>query len=123
MSRQELPLLADEPCCTPLVTEALAEDSAANLARSFKALGDPARLRLLSLIAARGGGEVCVCELTEAFTLTGPTISHHLRVLREAGLVDCQRRGTWVYYWIVPAQLAALSRLLDPSTITARAAA
>jgi ArsR family transcriptional regulator len=95
--------------------------SAADLAQGFKALGDPVRLRLLSLIAARAGGEVCVCDLTEAFALTGPTISHHLRVLREAGLVQCQRRGTWVYYWLVPAQLAALSRLLDPSAITTAA--
>ncbi|MGE5827363.1 MAG: ArsR/SmtB family transcription factor [Micromonosporaceae bacterium] len=102
----------------PIVTEALTDSAAGELAGAFKALGDPVRLRLLSLIAARAGGEVCVCDLIEAFALTGPTISHHLRVLREAGLVQCQRRGTWVYYWIVPAQLAALSRLLDPSTIT-----
>jgi ArsR family transcriptional regulator, arsenate/arsenite/antimonite-responsive transcriptional repressor len=61
-----------------MVTEALTEDAATELARGFKALGDPVRLRLLSLIAARAGGEVCVCELTDAFTLTGPTISHHL---------------------------------------------
>lgn len=102
-----------------MVTEALTEDAAAGLARGFKALGDPVRLRLLSLIAARAGGEVCVCELTDAFTLTGPTISHHLKVLREAGLIDCHRRGTWVYYWIVPARLAALSQLLDVSAAAA----
>jgi ArsR family transcriptional regulator, arsenate/arsenite/antimonite-responsive transcriptional repressor len=118
-----LPVLSDEVCCTPMVAEALTEDAAVDLARGFKALGDPVRLRLLSLIAARAGGEVCVCDLTDAFTLTGPTISHHLRVLREAGLVDCERRGTWVYYWIVPAQLAALSRLLDTSTVPAGASA
>jgi ArsR family transcriptional regulator, arsenate/arsenite/antimonite-responsive transcriptional repressor len=106
-----------------MVNEALAEEDAADLARGFKALGDPVRLRLLSLIAARAGGEVCVCELTEAFTLTGPTISHHLKVLRVAGLVDCQRRGTWVYYWVVPAKLAALSKLLDVSTVAAPAGA
>ncbi|QDY11483.1 helix-turn-helix transcriptional regulator [Micromonospora sp. HM134] len=100
-----------------MVTESLTDDDAAGLARGFKALGDPVRLRLLSLIAARSGGEVCVCELTGAFALTGPTISHHLKVLREAGLIDCQRRGTWVYYWIVPARLAALSRLLDVSAL------
>ncbi|WSN14924.1 metalloregulator ArsR/SmtB family transcription factor [Micromonospora sp. NBC_01699] len=104
-----------------MVAEALTENAAAGLARGFKALGDPVRLRLLSLIAARAGGEVCVCELTDAFTLTGPTISHHLRVLREAGLIDCQRRGTWVYYWVVPARLAALSQLLDVSTATTAA--
>jgi ArsR family transcriptional regulator len=124
VSRQELPVLNQpEGCCTPLVAEPLTEQSAADLARGFKALGDPVRLRLLSLIASRAGGEVCVCELTDAFTLTGPTISHHLRVLREAGLIDCQRRGTWVYYWIVPANLAALSQLLDASAAPALAAA
>ncbi|MER7281688.1 metalloregulator ArsR/SmtB family transcription factor [Dactylosporangium sp. NPDC000244] len=106
-----------------MVTEALGEETAADLARGFKALGDPVRLRLLSLIAARAGGEVCVCDLTDAFTLTGPTISHHLKVLRKAGLVDCQRRGTWVYYWIIPSRMAALSQLLDTSTITVAATA
>jgi ArsR family transcriptional regulator len=124
VSRQELPVLNQaQGCCTPLVAESLTEESATDLARGFKALGDPVRLRLLSLIASRAGGEVCVCELTDAFTLTGPTISHHLRVLREAGLIDCQRRGTWVYYWIVPANLAALSQLLDVSGAPALAAA
>ncbi|MFJ8685470.1 ArsR/SmtB family transcription factor [Micromonospora wenchangensis] len=117
MSRQEVPAAAPPACCTPMVTAALTDDDATGLARGFKALGDPVRLRLLSLIAARAGGEVCVCELTGAFALTGPTISHHLKVLREAGLIDCQRRGTWVYYWIVPARLAALSRLLDVSAL------
>lgn len=100
-----------------MVESALTESSAVELARGYKALGDPVRLRLLSLIAARAGGEVCVCDLTDAFDVTGPTISHHLRVLREAGLIDCERRGTWVYYWIVPVAMAALSELLDTSTI------
>ena len=111
--------MLDTACCTPLVTEALSEDAAYDLARSFKALGDPVRLRLLSLIAARAGAEVCVCELTDAFTVSGPTISHHLKVLREAGLIDGERRGTWVYYWIVPGRLAQLSQLLDSSTVAA----
>ncbi len=108
-------------CCTPMVTEALTADDAVELARGFKALGDPVRLRLLSMIAAQGGGEVCVCELTGAFTVAGPTISHHLKVLREAGLVASERRGTWVYYRVVPDALAALSQLLDASTATAPA--
>jgi ArsR family transcriptional regulator len=102
-----------------MVDEALSEDGAADLAKGFKALGDPVRLRLLSLIAARSGEEVCVCDLTDAFQVKGPTISHHLKVLREAGLIDCERRGTWVYYWLVPAGLAPLSQLLDPSTLCA----
>ncbi len=83
----------------------------------FKALGDPVRLRLLSMIASQGGAEgpaeVCVCDLLGAFDVQQSTISHHLRVLREAGLVDCQRRGTWVYYWVVPAALERLSSLLQ----------
>jgi ArsR family transcriptional regulator len=98
-----------------MVTEALTTEGATDMARAFKVLGDPVRLRVLSLIAARKGGEVCVCEITDAFDLTGPTISYHLRQLREAGLVDCERRGTWVYYWIVPDRLAGLSQFLDPS--------
>ncbi len=81
----------------------------------FKAIADPVRLRLVSLIASHAGGEACVCELTGAFELTGPTISHHLRVLREAGLIGSQRRGTWVYYWINPGVLAQLSAVLAPT--------
>src|SRR5215475_7251864 len=104
-----------------MVAEPLTPAAATDLARGFKALGDPVRLRLLSLIAARAGGEICVCDLTDAFDVTGPTISHHLKVLREAGLVDCECRGSWVYYWIIPAALAPLSQLLDASTVTARA--
>jgi ArsR family transcriptional regulator, arsenate/arsenite/antimonite-responsive transcriptional repressor len=109
-------------CCAPLVEEALSEPAAVDFARCFKALGDPVRLRLLSLIAARAGAEVCVCDLTDAFEVTGPTISHHLKVLREAGLIDCERRGTWVYYWLVPSRLASLSGLLDAPVIPATAA-
>jgi ArsR family transcriptional regulator len=108
-------------CCTPMVNEPLTESAAVELAKGFKALGDPVRLRLLSLIAARGGGEVCVCDLTDAFPVKGPTISHHLKVLREAGLIDCERRGTWVYYWILPPGLAPLSQLLDPSALAVSA--
>jgi ArsR family transcriptional regulator, arsenate/arsenite/antimonite-responsive transcriptional repressor len=104
-------------CCAPMVDEPLAATDAVDLAKGFKALGDPVRLRLLSLIAAKVGDEVCVCDLTEAFEVTGPTISHHLRVLREVGLIDCERRGTWVYYWVIPGRLSALSRLLDASAL------
>jgi ArsR family transcriptional regulator, arsenate/arsenite/antimonite-responsive transcriptional repressor len=102
-------------CCTPLTTEPLTADQADVLSRRFKALGDPVRLRLLSLIASHEGGEACVCELTVAFPLSGPTISHHLRVLREAGLIEGQRRGTWIYYWVVPEALHALSQALHPA--------
>jgi ArsR family transcriptional regulator len=98
---------------TPLVREPLDTAQATALAPMFKALGDPVRLRLLSMIASTGGGEVCVCDLTGAFDLTGPTISHHLKVLREAGMVGCDRRGTWVYYRLVPSALGLLGGLLE----------
>jgi ArsR family transcriptional regulator len=97
----------------PVTRAALDAEHANEFAPMFKALGDPVRLRLLSMIASAGGGEVCVCDLTGEFSLTGPTISHHLKVLREAGLVDSDRRGTWVYYRLVPAALALLGGLLD----------
>jgi ArsR family transcriptional regulator, arsenate/arsenite/antimonite-responsive transcriptional repressor len=119
MSKQPTGLPVLDQCCTPLVRQPLDEQAAAELARMFKALGDPVRLRLLSLIAFRSDGEdrgeVCVCDLLGAFDVQQPTISHHLRVLREAGLVDCQRRGTWVYYWLVPSALTQLSSLLQSS--------
>jgi ArsR family transcriptional regulator len=99
-------------CCAPLVTAPLEPAQAPNLAKAFKALGDPVRLRLLSLITS-ANREICVCDLTPRFDLTGPTISHHLKVLREAGLVGCERRGTWVYYWPRPENLRPLAALLD----------
>ncbi len=98
-------------CCPPLSAQALTPELAGQFAPMFKALGDPVRLRLLSLIASTT--EACVCDLTDAFDLTGPTISHHLRVLRETGLVDAERRATWVYYRIRPGALAQLSALLQ----------
>ena len=113
-----LPVLDTAPgCCPPLSVQPLAPPVAGELAPLFKALGDPIRLRLLSLIASTT--EVCVCDLTEAFDVTGATISHHLRVLRETGLVDCERRGTWVYYWVRREALDLLGNLLTSSTDTA----
>jgi ArsR family transcriptional regulator len=101
-----------EGCAIPLVREPIGEAAAAGLAQVFKALGDPVRLRLVSLIGAHQGGEVCVCDLTEAFDLTQPTISHHLKVLREAGIITSERRGTWVYYRLEPAALERMAALL-----------
>lgn len=110
MSKQ-LPVI-ERVCCPPVLRAPLTAKQSVDLARVFKALGDPVRLRLLSLIASHGGGEACVCDLTGAFDLTGPTISHHLKVLREAGVIDGERRGTWVYYRVRPQTLADLSALL-----------
>lgn len=98
-------------CCAPLSGPTMDADEAAELAKVFKALSDPVRLRLLNLIASVQGGEACVCDLTGRFDLTPPTISHHLKVLRQAGLIDGERRGTWVYYRVIPQALTRLSGL------------
>ena len=92
-------------CCEPVLASVLGEDDAEELAAAFKALSDPVRLRLLSLIA---GGEVCACELVEPLGRSQPTVSHHLKVLHEAGLVDREKRGSWVWYRVVPERLAVL---------------
>ncbi|MFJ6215722.1 ArsR/SmtB family transcription factor [Streptomyces sp. NPDC092296] len=116
MSKQELRVLGQDDgadgCCPGLLAAPLDEGQAVELARVFKALGDPVRLRLLSMIASRAGGEVCVCDLTPAFDLSQPTISHHLKLLRQAGLVDCERRGTWVYYRLLPEMTDRLAGIL-----------
>lgn len=92
---------------------ALGDAQAVTLAAMFKALGDPIRLRLLSLIASHPGGEACVCEISASFDVSQPTISHHLKLMRSSGLIDCERRGTWVYYWVIPAVLQQLSSALN----------
>jgi ArsR family transcriptional regulator len=115
MSMKGLPVLQPAACCSPMVREPLGQADARALAAMFKAMGDPVRLRLLSLIASHGGGEACVCDLTGEFDVSQPTISHHLRVLREAGLIDSERRGTWVYYRVLPAALERLGALLSTS--------
>jgi ArsR family transcriptional regulator, arsenate/arsenite/antimonite-responsive transcriptional repressor len=102
-----------DACSPPLLGQPLGESAAGGLAQIFRALGDPVRLRLVSLIGAHQGGEICVCDLTSAFNLTQPTISHHLKVLREAGIIDSERRGTWVYYRLVPAALDRMAALLS----------
>jgi len=111
----ELPVLTNElVCCSPLLREPIDEDQADQLSRVLKALGDPVRLRLLSLIGAHAGGEACVCELVDRFDLSQPTISHHLKVLREAGLIESERRGTWVYYRALSGVLEQLAGMLSP---------
>lgn len=116
MSKQE----AAAQCCPGLLSAPLTEPDAADLARVFKALGDPVRLRLLSMIASGADGEVCVCDLTPAFALSQPTISHHLKLLREAGLIEAERRGTWVYYRLVPAETDRLAAILTRPADAAR---
>ncbi|WP_432127699.1 ArsR/SmtB family transcription factor [Streptomyces sp. bgisy082] len=106
-----------------MVREPLGEEAAAEMSRMFKALSDPIRLRLLSLIASHEGGEACVCDLTGPFDVSQPTISHHLKVLREAGLVGSERRGTWVYYWVLPEALARLSVLLQIPVMSVKTSA
>jgi ArsR family transcriptional regulator len=113
-TRRELPL-ADVPCCTPIAGAPLGADEAADLAAVLKALADPARLRLLSVIQAAAGGEACQCDLTAPVGLSQPTVSHHLKVLHEAGLVTREKRGAWAYYRAVPAQLSAVANALTGS--------
>jgi ArsR family transcriptional regulator len=101
-------------CCAPLSCEPLPESGAQELALLFKAVADPVRLRLLSLIACHDGGESCVCDLLDAFDMTPPSISYHLKILREAGLISSQRRGTWVYYRVNPDVMTRMSAVLVP---------
>jgi ArsR family transcriptional regulator len=107
-------------CCQPVMQGHLGRAAAEKLAETFKAVADPARLRLLSFIAAQPSGEACVCYLMKPLGLSQPTVSHHLKVLYEAGLLERERRGTWVYYRIVSAQLAALRNVLATPEETAQ---
>jgi ArsR family transcriptional regulator len=98
-------------CCSPLAREPMTADQAARVAPMLKAVADPARLRLLSIVLSSVGGEACVCDLTPHFDLTQPTISHHLKVLHDSGLLDRQKRGTWVFYRARPEAVEALGSL------------
>jgi ArsR family transcriptional regulator len=111
--RTALALPLADACCAPLLREPITSSQAADLARKLKALADPTRLRLVSMVAAHEGGEACVCDLTEPLGLTQPTISHHLRILVEAGIFTRDKRGVWAYYALVPAALDALSAVLS----------
>lgn len=114
MSKSELALTPVETvaCCSPLVAEPLSVEQAERIAPLLKAIAEPARLRLLSLVASHADGEVCVCDLNDAVGLSQPTISHHLKVLHQVGLLDRSKRGVWVYYRIRPEALADLAALL-----------
>lgn len=111
-----LPVAASAPedalCCAPIARETIDAEQAEELARALKALADPARLRLISMVAAADDQEACVCDLTEPLGLAQPTVSHHLKVLMDAGFLTRSKRGTWAYYRLVPGSLDALSRVL-----------
>jgi ArsR family transcriptional regulator len=101
------------PICSPITGEAISADDATTLATRFKAIGDPTRLRLLSIVAAHEGGESCVCDLTAPVGLSQPTVSHHLKILVDAGLLARTKRGTWSFYALVPGALDGLASALQ----------
>jgi ArsR family transcriptional regulator len=103
-------------CCSPLSREPLSADQAERIAPLVKAIADPVRLRLLSLVASHADGEACVCDLNDAFDLSQPTISHHLKLLHDAGLLDREKRGVWVYYRARSEALAGLAELIGNAT-------
>ena len=100
------------PCCSPVLQGRLSKSEAETLANALRALADPARLRLLSFIASQPEGEACVCHLTGPVELSQPTVSHHLKLLNDAGLLEREKRGTWVYYRIVPGRIEAVRAAL-----------
>ena len=104
-------------CCSPVTREALSAEAADRIAPLVKAIADPVRLRLLSLVASHADGEACVCDLNDAFDLSQPTISHHLKLLHEAGLLDRDKRGVWVYYRVNAGALSDLATLLGGVTV------
>jgi ArsR family transcriptional regulator len=113
-----LPLL--EPaelaaCCSPVTAGVVSDETAETLARMFKALGDPTRVKLLSMIAAADDGEACICDMTEPVGLSQPTVSHHMKLLVEAGLATREQRGRWAYYRVVPEVLRSLAVALEPT--------
>jgi ArsR family transcriptional regulator len=101
-------------CCPPLLGELISDEEAEVAARVFRALGDPARVRLLSMVASSEDREACVCDLVPGMDLSQPTVSHHLKVLHEAGLLDRERRGSWVYYRLRPEALSAIGKAVAP---------
>lgn len=109
---RELPLLRE--CCSPVVGQIMPASEAETLAARFKALADPTRLRLISLVAAHKEAEACVCELTDPVGLSQPTVSHHLKILVDAGILSREQRGKWAYYRLVPDTLADLASMIVP---------
>jgi ArsR family transcriptional regulator len=118
MSKSQLELTPAQAvaCCSPVTREPLSADAAERITPLVKAIADPVRLRLLSLVASHADGEACVCDLNDAFDLSQPTISHHLKLLHEAGLLDRDKRGVWVYYRVNAGALRDLATLLGGVT-------
>ena len=119
MVNAELPLLtqpAVQPCCPPLAVELLGQADAETLSRQFAALADPVRLQLVSLLAIAEGGALCACDLVEPVGKSQPTVSHHLKILHDAGLVDREKRGVWVYYKARPEAMDALRTVFSTET-------
>lgn len=114
LPRPGLPLTDLSVCCTPETGSALGAEEAEQLAAVLKAVAEPTRLRLLSMVAASPGREACVCDLTEPVGLSQPTISHHMKVLVDAGLLEREKRGVWAYYRLVPERLGAVAAALTP---------
>jgi len=116
-TRSELPLLTSDlaACCSPLTAGILDDEQAERLALVFKALGDPTRVKLVSLIAATAGGEACICDLTDPVGLSQPTVSHHMKLLVEAGLVTREQRGKWAFYRVVDETLRSVAKALAPA--------
>jgi len=108
-----LPLSDVTACCAPITREPISADNAEQLARTLKAVADPARLRLISIVASHSDSEACVCDLTEPLGLGQPTVSHHLKILVDAGIFTRDKRGTWAYYRLVPGALDSVARLLS----------
>ncbi|WP_269444968.1 ArsR/SmtB family transcription factor [Jatrophihabitans cynanchi] len=118
MPTTTLPVLTDDlaPCCAPVTGGVLDIEAAERLAHIFKALGDPTRVRLLSLIAATESGEACICDLTEPVALSQPTVSHHMKLLVDAGLITREQRGKWAYYRVADQTLQSISQAIAPPT-------
>ena len=116
IKRLPLPTTELAACCSPLTAGVLDDGQAERLALVFKALGEPTRVKLVSLIAATEGGEACICDLTDPVGLSQPTVSHHMKLLVEAGLVTREQRGKWAYYRVVDDTLRSVAATLTPST-------
>lgn len=117
MPTATLPVISTDTgfCCAPVTGAVIGTEEAEQLAHVFKALGDPTRVRLLSLISATEGGEACICDLTDPVGLSQPTVSHHMKLLADAGLVTREQRGKWAYYRVVDEALLAIARAIAPA--------